>query len=171
MSDSLRPCGCSMPGFPVHYQLLELAQTQSMESVMPSNHLILCRPLLLPSVFPGMRVFSNESFLLIRWPKYWSFSISPSTEYSGLVSFRIDQVTQWKNGQKTYIDISPNKTYRPTNTWKDAQHHLLEKCKSKLQWGITSHQSEWSSSKNLQTINAGEDVEQRELHTVGADVL
>ena len=63
------------------------------ESVMPSNHLILCRPLLLsPSIFPSIRVFSNELALRIRWPKYWSFnfSISPSNEYSGLISFRID---------------------------------------------------------------------------------
>ena len=63
----------------------------SIDSVMPSNHLILCRPLLLPSVFPSIRVFSSESVLLIRWPKYWSFSfsISPSNEYSGLISFRM----------------------------------------------------------------------------------
>ena len=63
-----------------------------MESVMPSNHLILCRPLLLPSIFPSIRVFSNESFLCIRWSKYWSFnfSISPSNEYSGLISLKID---------------------------------------------------------------------------------
>ena len=63
----------------------------SIESVMPSSHLILCRPLLLlPSIFPSIRVFSNESVLHIRWPKYWSFSISPSNEYSGLNSFRMD---------------------------------------------------------------------------------
>ena len=63
----------------------------SVESVMPSNHLILCRPLLLlPSIFPSIRVFSNESVLRTKWPKYWSFSISPSSEYSGLISFRID---------------------------------------------------------------------------------
>ena len=65
----------------------------SMESVMPYNQLILCRPLLLPpSIFPSLRVFSDESVLRIRWPKYWSFSfsISPSNEYSGLISFRID---------------------------------------------------------------------------------
>ena len=61
-------------------------------SVMPSNHLILCHPLLLPSIFPSLKVFSKESVLLIRWPKYWSFSfnISPSNEYSGLISFRMD---------------------------------------------------------------------------------
>ena len=70
-----------------------LLKLMSIELVMPSNHLILCRPfLLLPSIFPSIRVFSNESVLLIRWPKYWSFSfsISPSNEYSGLISFRID---------------------------------------------------------------------------------
>ena len=70
-----------------------LLKLMSIESVMPSNPLILCRPLLLPpSIFPSIRVFSNESVLHIRWPKYWSFSfsISPSSEYSGLISFRID---------------------------------------------------------------------------------
>ena len=70
-----------------------LLKLMSFASVMPSNHLILCRPLLLPpSIFPSMRVFSSESVLHIRWPKYWSvsFSISPSNEYSGLISFRMD---------------------------------------------------------------------------------
>ena len=68
-----------------------LLKPMSIESVMPSNHLILCHPLLLPPlIFPSIRVFSNESVLRIRWPKYWSFSISPSSEYSGLISFRID---------------------------------------------------------------------------------
>ena len=84
---------CRTPGFPVHHQLPELAQTHVHQSVMPSNHLILCLPrLFLPSFFPSIRVFSNDSALCIRWPKYWSFSfsISPSNEYSGLISFRID---------------------------------------------------------------------------------
>ena len=70
-----------------------LLNLMSIESVMPSNHLIICRPLLLlPSIFPSIRVFSSESVLHIRWPKYWSFSfsISPSKEYSGLISFRMD---------------------------------------------------------------------------------
>ena len=70
-----------------------LLKLMSIESVMPSNYLILCHPLLLlPSIFPGIRVFSKESVLRIRWPKYWSFSfsISPSNEYSGLISFKID---------------------------------------------------------------------------------
>ena len=83
----------STPGFPVHHQIPELSQTQSIEPVLPSNHLILCCPLLLlPSIFSSIRVFSNESVLHTRWPKYWSFhfSISPSNEYSGPISFRID---------------------------------------------------------------------------------
>ena len=69
-----------------------LPKPMSIELVMPSNHLILCRPLLLPSIFPSIRVFSNESALRMRWPKYWSFSfsISPSSEYSGLIPFRMD---------------------------------------------------------------------------------
>ena len=84
---------CSMPGFPVHHQLPVFPQTMSIKSVIPSNHLILCCPLLLlPSIFPSIGVFSNESALHIRWPKYWnfSFSISPSSEYSGLISFRMN---------------------------------------------------------------------------------
>ena len=78
---------CSLP-FTISQSLFKL---MSFESVMPSNRPILCRPLLLPpSVFPNIRVFSNESTIHIRWPKYWSFSISPSNEYSGLISFRMD---------------------------------------------------------------------------------
>ena len=69
-----------------------LLKLMSIESMMPSNHLILCHTLLLPSIFPSIRVFSNESVLHIKWPKYWSFSfsISPSNEYSGLIFFRMD---------------------------------------------------------------------------------
>ena len=85
------PLDCSIPGFPVPHQLQSLLKLMSIESVMPFNHLILCRPLLLlPSILPSTRVFSSESILSIRWPKYWSFSISPSSEYSGLISFRMD---------------------------------------------------------------------------------
>ena len=79
------PMNCSTPSLPVHHHLPE--------SVMPSNHLILCPPLLLmPTIPPSIRVFSNESILHTRWPKYWSFSfnISPSNEYPGLISFRMD---------------------------------------------------------------------------------
>ena len=87
------PMDCSTPGLPIHPQLLELIKLMSTESVMSSNHLILCHPLLfLLSTFPSIRVFSKVSLLHIRWPKYWSFSfsISPSNEYSGLISFRMD---------------------------------------------------------------------------------
>ena len=87
------PMDCSTSGLPVHHQLLEFTQIMSIESVMLSDHLILCHPLLLqPSIFPSIRVFSNESVLHIRWPNYWSFSfsISPSNVYSGLISFRMD---------------------------------------------------------------------------------
>ena len=86
------PMNCSIPGLPVRHQLPEFSQLMSIESVMPSNYLILCCPLLLlPSIFPSIRVFSNESTLHINWPKYWSFDRSPSNEYSGLISFRTDQ--------------------------------------------------------------------------------
>ena len=82
---------CSTPSFPIPHQLQSLRKLMSIKLVMTSNHLILCPLLLLPSVFPRIKVFSNESVLHIRWPKYWrfSFSISPSNEYSGLISFRI----------------------------------------------------------------------------------
>ena len=93
VSDSLRPHGLQHARPPVYHQLQNLPKLMSIESVMPSNHLILCRPLFLPpSIFPSIRVFSNESVLCIRWPKYWSFSfsVSPSNEHSGLISFRID---------------------------------------------------------------------------------
>ena len=91
----VRPCvlmGCrtlGFPAFPVFWCLLRLRST---ESVMPSSHLMLCHLPLLPSVFPSIRVFSNELAFCIKWPKYWSFSfsISPSNEYSGLISFRTD---------------------------------------------------------------------------------
>ena len=87
------PMDCGTPDFLVHHHSRSLLKLMSIESVMPSNHLILCFPLLLlPSLFPSIRLFSNESVLHIRWPKYWNFSfnISPSNEYSGLISFRMD---------------------------------------------------------------------------------
>ena len=83
----------STPGLPVHHQLLEFTHSTSIESVMPSSHLILCRPLLLlPPIPPSIRVFFNESTLRMRWPKYWSFnfSIIPSKGIPGLISFRMD---------------------------------------------------------------------------------
>ena len=95
-----------------------LLKLMSIELVMPSNLLILCRPLLfLPTVFPSMRIFSNESALPIRWPKYWSFSfsISPSNEYSGLISFRVD----WFDilaVQRTFQESSPTPQFKNINS-------------------------------------------------------
>ena len=93
MSDSLQPHGLQHARLPCPSPTQSLLKLISIKLVMPSNHLILCRPLLLlPSIFPSIRVFSNESVLGIRWPKYWSFSFSiiPSNEYLGLISFRIN---------------------------------------------------------------------------------
>ena len=92
MSDSLRPHAAHQVSLSITISQSSL-KLRSIESLLPSNHLILCRPLLFPpSIFPIIRVFSNESGLHIRWPKYWSFSfsISPSSEYSGLISFKMD---------------------------------------------------------------------------------
>ena len=99
----------STPGFPSITNSWSLLKFMSIESVMLSNHLILCHPLiLLPPIFPRIRIFSNESILLIRWPKFWSFSftISPSSEYSGLISLKID-----------WLDLAIQ------GTLKSLQHH------------------------------------------------
>ena len=95
-----------------------LPKLMSIESVMPSNHLILCRPLLLPpSIFPSIRVFSSESVLRIRWPEYWSFSfsISPSSEYSGLISFRMDWLDLLAV-QGTLKEFSPTPQFKSINS-------------------------------------------------------
>ena len=138
---------------------------------MSSNHLILYRPLLLPpSIFPSIRVFSNELVLHITWPKYWSFSfnISTSNEHPGLISFRMDWVDllavqgtlksllQFKSIKYSVLNF----LYSPTLT------SIQEKGKSNLQWGANLHWSEWPSSKNLQTVNAGEGVEKREFSCI-----
>ena len=107
---------CNAPGLPVLYSLPEFAHFISIESVMLSSHLIPCHPLLLlPSIFPSIRVFSNELALRIRWPKYWSYSISPSNEYSELISFRVDwfdflavQETQESSPAPQFKSISPS---------------------------------------------------------------
>ena len=94
MSDSLRPPKTTAHQVPLFSTISQsLLKLMSIDSVTPSKHLVLCHPLIFrPSIFPSIRVFSNESALHIRWPKYWnfSFSISPASEYSGLISFRID---------------------------------------------------------------------------------
>ena len=94
-----------------------LLKLKSITLVMPSNHLILCHPLIQPSVFPSIRVFSNESVLHIRWPNYWSFSfsISPSKEYSGLISFRVDWLDLLAV-QGTSQESSPTPQFRCINS-------------------------------------------------------
>ena len=112
------------PWTAVHQPCLSITNSQgllkfmSIELVMPSNHLILCHPLLLlPSIFPSIRVFSNESVLRIRWPKYWSFSftISPSNEYSGLISFRMDWLDLLAV-QGTLKESSPTPQFKSINS-------------------------------------------------------
>ena len=117
----------------------------SIKSVMPSSHLILCRPLLLlPSIFPSIRVFSNESALHIRWPKCWSFSISPSNEYSGLISFRIDwfdlfavqgtlksllRTSQFKNINSSVLSLRYGPTLIPIlDYWKNHSFDYTDLC-------------------------------------------
>ena len=91
MSNSLRPHGLQHARLPCPSPTPRAYSNSCPSRLMPSNHLILCRPLLFPpSIFPSIRVFSNESVLLIRWSKYWSFSVSPSNEYSELIPFRMD---------------------------------------------------------------------------------
>ena len=110
---------CSPSGFPVHHHSPELPQTLVHWISDASNHLILCRPLLfLPSIFPSIRVFSNESVLHIRWPKYWSFSfsINPFNEYSGLISFRMGWISlQYKGLSRVFPNttVQKHQFFRP----------------------------------------------------------
>ena len=110
---------CSTPGFPVLHHLLVLAQLTFMESVMPSNHLILCHSLLLlTSTFPSIRVFSNESALRIQWPKYWSVStsVSVSIECSELILFRIDWLDLLA-AQGTVMSLSKHHSWKASVLW------------------------------------------------------
>ena len=126
------PMNCCTPGFHVHHQLWNLLKLMSIELVMLSNHLILCCPLLLlPAIIPSIKVFSSESVLRMRWPEYWSFSfnISPSNEYSRLIS-RID----WLNllaFQGTLKNLFSNTTVRKhqffgtqLSLWSSVSHHI-----------------------------------------------
>ena len=123
---------CSTPGYPVlHHLPRSLLELMSIESVIPSNHLVLCCPfLLLPSIFPSIRVFSSESALRIRWPEYWSFSfsISPSNEYSGLISFRMDWLdlleVQWTH--KSFLQHHSSKASffsAQPSLWSNSHKH------------------------------------------------
>ena len=126
-----------MPCFPVLHRLPELAPTHVLKESMRSNHLILCLPfLLLPSIFPSIRVFSNEPTLRIRWPKYWSFSfsISPSNKYSGLISLGLTGLTSLhsKGFSRAFSNTTVQKhqffSVQPS-LWSNSQIHtsLLEK--------------------------------------------
>ena len=110
----------STPGLPVHHQLLEFTQTHSsIESVMPSSHLILCHPLLLlPPIPHSIRVFSNESTLRMRWPKCWSFSFSiiPSKEIPGLISFRMDWLKKSHCSPRDAQESSPTPQFKSINS-------------------------------------------------------
>ena len=99
------PTNCSTPGLPVPHQLPSLLKLMSIELLMPSNHLILCHPLLLPSIFPSIRIFSNESALWIKWPKYWSFSfnIRPWNEHS--ICQQVWKTQQWPQDWKRSVFI------------------------------------------------------------------
>ena len=127
---------CNMPGFPVLHYLLKFAQLMFTELVMPYNHPILCYPLLLPSIFPSIRVFSNESALRISWPKYESFSFSLSNEHSsGLISFR----TAWFDllaDQKTLKSLLQHHSLKPSILWHSAffmvQQSIMPLSPSKL---------------------------------------
>ena len=125
----------------------------SIESVMPSNHLILCRPLfLLPSIFPSIRVFANESALHIRWSKYWSFSfnVSPSNEHSGLISFRMDwlnllaiqgtlkNLLQHHSSKASILQCSAFFTVQPIQHIKKQRHYFANKCPSSQSYGFSS---------------------------------
>ena len=124
----------STPGLPVHQQLPQF-KLMSIEEMMPSNHLSLCYPfLLLPSIFPSIRVFSNESVLHIRWPKYWSFSfnISPSNEHPGLIPFRIDWL-DFRAVQGTLSRVFSNTT---------VQNHRFLSAQLSL-WSLTSIYDYW----------------------------
>ena len=114
-----------------------LHKLMSIESMMPSNHLVLCHPLLLlPSIFPSIRVFSNESALHIRWPKHWSFSISPSSEYSGLIPFRMDwfdplavqgtlkSLLQHHSSKASILQCLADKLRRGYKWWKQMKVHV-----------------------------------------------
>ena len=110
-----------MPGLPVHHQLPgSLLKLMCIKSVRPSNHLILCCPLLLlPSIFPSIKVFSDDSVLCIRWPKYWSFSfsVSPFNEHSGLISFRMDGLVGSPCSPRDSQESSPNHSSKASILW------------------------------------------------------
>ena len=137
------PMDCSTPDFSVHHQHPELAQIHVHPVGDDIQHLILCCPLLLPSIFPSIRVFSSESVLHIRWPKYWSFSfnISPSKEYSGLISLRINWFDPCspRNSQES----SPNHSSKTSILWCSA-FFIVQLSHPFMITGKTVHLTRWT---------------------------
>ena len=136
---------CSTPGFPVHHQLPELAQTRVHwvgDAIQPSHPLL---PLLLPSIFPSIRIFSNELALRIRWPKYWSFSISisPSNEYPELISFRIDwfDFLAVKGTLKSLLQYHSSKAWPPQT--EQSRRHLAYSSPS---WASRARVQSWGQA-------------------------
>ena len=146
---------CSTPGFLSVTNSRSLLKLKSIESVMPSNHLILCHPLLLlPSIFPSIRVFSKESVLPIMWPKHWSFSfsVSPSNEYSGLISCKIDwfDFLAVQRTLKSLVQHHSSKPYRPLISQKHDFQSLFRF--HPLMWCFSIQAAHWNhlaSFKNM----------------------
>ena len=139
------PMDCSTPGFPVLHHLLELAQTHvnGVGDAIQPYHVLCHLLLLLPSIFSSIRVFSSESALPIRWPKYWSFCISPSNEYSGLISFRIDwfdvlEVTD-------FIFLGSNTTKGKQKRWLTFLNHAISHTKIQFPVSLKNKKPEGDS--------------------------
>ena len=134
VSNSLQLHGLQHPRLPCPSPTPSLLKLMSIKLVMPSNHLILCYPLLiLPSIFPSIRVFSDESVLRIRWPKYWSFSISPSHEYSGMISFRTD-----------WFDLTVQGTFKSFLQYHSSKASILQ-CSACFMVQLTSIHDYWKN--------------------------
>ena len=110
------PMDCSTPGLPVYHQLPKLLKLMSIKSVMPSNHLFLCHPLLPPSIFPSIRVFSNESAFRIRWPKYWSLSFSFSLQRIFRADFLSDRLVGSPCSPRDSQEPSPTPQFKSINS-------------------------------------------------------
>ena len=146
MPDSLQPYGLQHASLPCPSTTPSLLKLMSIQSVMSSNHLILCHPLILPSILPSIRVFSNESVLRIRWPKYWSFSfsINPSNEYSGFITFRIDWFYLFAV-QGTLKSLLQHHSSKASILWCSAFY------KERVGWTIRSNSRihTWQMEKNI----------------------
>ena len=157
MSDSLQLHGLQ------HTRLRSLLKLISIELVMPSNHLIFCCPLLLPSIFPSIRVFSNELVLSIRWPKYWSFSfnISPTNEYSGFIYFRMDWM--WSTGERNGKPLQYSCLENPMNSMKRQNDRIL---KEELPRSVGAQYATRDQWRNNSRKNEGMEPKQKQYPAV-----